>query len=323
MGAEILRLVLMAPVVALRAALLAAWGCASGVALLVAQLNAGVKRGSNAAVVSTARVAASGVLSILGVRLVVHGEHHALEAREGRRPYFVCSNRLSYLDLLAQVAVHGPLGFCVPGFVLRAPIVGTLLRSWGCVEVGYEAERAALSRPGAAVCTFPPHLSFPEGRPSVGGCVLPFEGNGAIASGALALPSVLKYETANSMNLAWTAPHYTAWHMLQMAATWGKRVDVTVLPLQSDSSPGALRALTGAALGWPLWNGPGTTGKRPRGRPPKSASLSPPPPLESFASPEPKAAGPRPRAAAAKHQTAASPSPPPRGRGRPRKTVQQ
>ena len=43
------------------------------------------------------------------LQVTVDGKEEAEEAREGRIPYAVVSNRLSYLDFLVQVAVHGPL----------------------------------------------------------------------------------------------------------------------------------------------------------------------------------------------------------------------
>ena len=65
-GAEVLRLILMAPVVALRLAALLAWTLAFGIALRLAELAAGVNRASDASVIATARFAARGILFILG-----------------------------------------------------------------------------------------------------------------------------------------------------------------------------------------------------------------------------------------------------------------
>ena len=175
-----------------------------------------------------------------------------------RSPYVLVANRQSYLDLLVVLAVHGPVGVEDMPAVSWLPFVAPLLRRWGALPRSAADTAAAARAALGGTLGVPPLLSFPEARCTVGGCLVPFQRLTAFRAAVPVLPLVLRYETANSFNLAWTAPHHLvrpfvtggahsalttaslgaaqAPHVFKMAAAWLKHVEVIVLPPHSPSA---------------------------------------------------------------------------------------
>ena len=128
---------------------------------------------------------------------------------------------------------------------------------------GATAALSARARlPGSGV-HLPPVLVFPEATCTVGGCLVSFR-NGAFVAGVPVLPVTLRYRTPSGFNLSWVAPHSTGGHFLRSMCTWGKRVEVDILPLHVPTSGElasasefgeAVRGEMAAALGWPALSG--------------------------------------------------------------------
>ena len=230
-AAEFVRLALMAPLVVLR------WGLCPVLALLYIA----ACRAVQASHVRTAqlhalltRLAARAALMLLGYSLKVDGT--AAKPQAGASPPVVLSNCLSYIDTLVLTAALGPLAVQPP-----APQGG----------VAFMATLLALA--GVAPARL---VSFPEGRRTQGGCLLPFS-SASLKSSAPVQPVGLRYSAANSFNASWVGKgHFNLGHAFQLTAAWMKDAQVFVLPPVAVASPEAAatkaQALLSSALGWPV-----------------------------------------------------------------------
>ena len=134
----------------------------------------------------------AGVLSALGVRLVVEGH-----PRPGAA--LVVANHVSWLDIAALHASCPQARFVSKADVLGWPVVGWLVRSVGTLFIERASKRDALRvvhQMAQALAQGDCVAVFPEGTTSDGQGVLPFHANllqAAIAHGVPIQPAVLRY----------------------------------------------------------------------------------------------------------------------------------
>jgi hypothetical protein len=229
-AAEAVRLALMAPLVVLRWAL-----CPLLAALYITACRAAQACGWRTAQAHAllTRLAARAALMLLGYSLQVDAP--AAKPRGGSAPLVVVSNCLSYIDTLVLTAALGPLAVTAPAPQGGVAFVATLL--------GLAGVKAAVV------------VSFPEGRRTQGGCLLPFSPTATPVQ-----PVGLRYSAANSFNASWVGKgHFNVWHAFQLTAAWMKDAQVFVLPPVTAASPEAAatkaQAMLSAALGWPVVKG--------------------------------------------------------------------
>ena len=261
-SAEAVRLVLMAPFIFVRWAL--GLGCMAAYVLSCRCVSAVASPARAArAHERLTRLVARALLMLLGFHIQVDGAAHAVAHPE--MP--VVCNCLSYVDALLLLAAFGPLQPCQPLPVRGVPLVAALLRC-----AGVQAHKP---------------LSFPEGRRSAGGCLLPFAAACWPPGCRAVQPATVCYAAANSFNAAWVAPHATPAHLFQLTAAWMKTARLRILPAvvqptAAGCSDATAKALS-AALAWPLVGAAGLPLARgrptsPTGqRPAKALSPSPQP----------------------------------------------
>lgn len=151
------------------------------------------------------------LLLILNVR-VYCSEPEKVQRHEG----FIFANHVSYLDILALVAVT-PVRFVAKEEVRAMPIIGRIAEAIGCVFVKREDKksRAEAREALAQIDRFPPVVLFIEGMRGPGHELLPFR-YGAfeiVTQGSVPfLPCVIRYDR----------PEAAIWHRSEniMKALW-------------------------------------------------------------------------------------------------------
>ncbi len=246
MSAEAVRLLLMAPVVALRWALFAGillkfvvWrailqarapphGCMACAHLLRQAVLSPAR--AAAVVAPLTRLTARALLMTLGFAVDVEDGEFAAVLRANASSSFVVANCVSYLDVLLLTAVLGPMALRGPLPAHGAPLAALLC---------------------GASSTAAPGLTFPEGAHTAGGCMLPFKPASLAAAApakraspalrAFVLPATVSYSAANSFNAAWTRTGRVATtaHAAQLTAAWMKHARVQLQPLQVMPDDGA------------------------------------------------------------------------------------
>lgn len=139
----------------------------------------------------------AGMLRCLGV--AVHASGVAM--RPG--PVLVVANHISWLDILAMIAVH-PMRFVSKADVKRWPVLGWLVACGGTLFIEREKKRDALRvvhQLAEALQAGDVLAIFPEGTTADGHALLPFHANllqAAVATGVPVQPVALRYADAHS-----------------------------------------------------------------------------------------------------------------------------
>ncbi|MFI7429604.1 lysophospholipid acyltransferase family protein [Micromonospora sp. NPDC049836] len=195
---------------------------------------------------------ARGVLRALGVRLDVHG-------RLPRRPALLVANHVSWLDILAVLAV-APARMVAKREVRGWPLVGPLAAAAGTVFVDRSRPRdlpATVGRVAAALRAGHPVAVFPEGttwcgaaadcRPARGFRPALFQA--AVAAGAPVVPLRLRYRSAgDATTLAAFLGEESLWRSVRrVLAARGLTVSVGVAAALHPAPDADRRVLARAA----------------------------------------------------------------------------
>lgn len=178
----------------------------------------------------------AGMLRCLGV--AVHASGVAM--RTG--PVLVVANHISWLDILAMIAVH-PMRFVSKADVKRWPVLGWLVACGGTLFIEREKKRDALRvvhQLAEALQAGDALAIFPEGTTADGHALLPFHANllqAAVATGAPVQPVALRYADAHSpisAAAAYVGDTSLLRSLWNVVAASQLRVSVQVLPPQSS-----------------------------------------------------------------------------------------
>ena len=142
-----------------------------------------------------ARIWARLILWTARVRVRVHGVKHLEEGR----PYVLCVNHQSHMDIpIILAALPFQFRFAAKKELFRYPFLGWHLRRSGHVAIDRENPHAAvksLRDAAETIKTGTPILIFPEGGTSLDGSIRPFKGGSfmlAVRSNAEVVPMTIR-----------------------------------------------------------------------------------------------------------------------------------